>query len=819
MIMTLLKSCYTCYTLLLLLHSVVATAPPNFANDPRTAFLSVKRLGKAAASPSTLRNIAQWPLDELGASLAIAEFVATTAKFNWSPNEAMKAVSADRVKLTVPKPTNGQPDYNTTEYQRRYGEILEKYIPLFKQSESTAKRLCNRFRSLLGAMQGNFEVTSKVKVKSDFLLTLFDAHRHFLEGQKNFRAYDAIFTSQTDVKQPHRAFNAEKVRLAIKYHKSQIKADEQARKTGRSPLYLAYAKENFNALGDYSDFGFTNFNQLNICDKLPKRCRPGATTSAPPTSGGRKRRDTNVLCFHQFCLYDNTWQKNPAMSHTEFKFRTKRFAGIASVISLISSIASAAYTANEISSMRKAIANSNQAITEVVETISIAREDIDEINEKVDKLCDATFESLNLISKTYISKEIMTYEMNIQAILLDLDEMVTSAEAAFGNLRQNIFPHSIIQMDEMMNMFDELSTKAAENEQRLMFNDYTGLFQAHCDLVLADGRLFIVQHIPIISTNVNDPKFYMWTLNNSPILVGNVTFTFSQPKPYVVMDSKATQYKALSEWEFQQCRTYSLDGESHWHCPRTFSVYRRDVTRNCLVKLYLQDYTDLHDTCTVQIGHLSDFVSQISRHTFLIYSTIPDVIYKNCPNKATKVIPFNGFYNLTLDDGCDAETHSHHVYTGMDEIWHHSMVLEYKRIDLTNFFDGIHDFNSAINIIADHLNQIKQTQPKQIHLSKARALVQKAIEENSSGYWFSSNKYIILFVLAGITAITAIVTLSYFGYRFWSNYRLRRALAIAQQEQDDDNRIIEIRDDAQVVRQPMIRRQILHQPPNRAPVT
>ena len=78
MIMTLLKSCYTCYTLLLLLHSVVATAPPNFANDPRTAFLSVKRLGKAAASPSTLRNIAQWPLDELGASLAIAEFVATT---------------------------------------------------------------------------------------------------------------------------------------------------------------------------------------------------------------------------------------------------------------------------------------------------------------------------------------------------------------------------------------------------------------------------------------------------------------------------------------------------------------------------------------------------------------------------------------------------------------------------------------------------------------------------------------------------------------------------------------------------------------------
>ena len=162
----------------------------------------------------------------------------------------------------------------------------------------------------------------------------------------------------------------------------------------------------------------------------------------------------------------------------------------------------------------------------------------------------------------------------------------------------------------------------------------------------------------------------------------------------------------------------------------------------------------------------------------------------------------------------------------MDEIWHHSLVLEYKRIDLTTFFAGIHDFNSAINIIADHLNQIKQTQPKGIHLSKARALVQKAIEENSSGYWFSSNKYIILFVLAGITTVAAIVTLSYLGYRFWLTYRLRRALDVPHgghaipRRGHDDNRIIEIRnDDERMVQQPMLRRQILHQPPNLAPIT
>ena len=813
--MTLLQ---TCYTLLFLLHSVVANAPPSFANDPRTAFLSVRRLGLASVAPSTLRNIAGWDLDQLGASLAISEYVTSTARFNWHPNQALPAVTIERVKATVPKPKTGA-DYNNTEYKRRYAEILDRYEPLFKQSEGTATRLCNRFRSLLGAMKGNFEVTSKVKVKSDFLLTLFDAQRYFLQGHKNFRAYDDIFSSQADVKQAYRAFNAEKVRLAIKYHKSQLRADEKARETDRSPLYLAYENN--------QDFGFTNLNQLNICDILPKRCRQETPSSAapPPATGGKKKRSTDGQCFHKFCLQNSVWKHNPAMSHTDYKYRTKRFAGITAVISLISSIASAAYTANEISSMRKAIANSDKAITEVVETISIARDDIEEINEKVDQLCDATFESLNLISESFITREIQAYQMNVQAVLLDLDEMVTAAEAAFGNLRQNIFPHSIVQMDEMISMFDQLTTKAAQNEQRLMFSDYTGLFQAQCDLVLADGRLYIIQHIPIISTNVNEPKFYMWTLNNAPILIGNVTFTFSQPKPYIVMDSQATQYKSLSEWEFQQCKTYNLDGESHWHCPKTFSIYRRDTSRNCLVKLYLQDYTDLHETCNVKIGHLSDFVSQVTRHTFLIYSTIADSIYKNCPNKATKVIPYEGFYNLTLEDGCDAETHSHHVYTGMDEIWHHSLVLEYKRIDLTTFFAGIHDFNSAINIIADHLNQIKQTQPKGIHLSKARALVQQAIEENSSGYWFFSNKYIILFVLAGITTVAAIVTLSYVGYRFWLTYRLRRALDVPHEEHailrrgHNDNRIVEIRnDDERMVQQPMLRRQILHQPPNLAPI-
>ena len=818
------------YCIVIYAAVIDATAPILQADSPDLAYLSIQRLGKSTAAASTIRNISPYPLENLGTCILMTHFITAQALFNYDPVQAADATDIGVIretitdgKVKIKDPNNASKTIYKVPKQaaiNRYRNVFEDQMTMFQQNHETATRIADRFKTLLAALKGAFDIKTKNKVKSEFLLDLYLSQEEFLEHSlksTNLRELNDKIKMDTAIDATYRHLESQRIRYAIQAHRTQKAEFENDKRAGRqTSLYKSYYT---------NDYKFVPLDQVPICKVEAKFCETsadGESTTTPTTtvnSSGRKKRSTNTtLCFHRFCLENGNWIADEVMNHTAYHYREKRsFTAIGSVISLIGSVATAIWTSHEINAMRLAIADQNAAVSEVVENIAIAQNDITLLDEKVDKLVDATLAGLDMINITQVDLEMLKYKVEVQGVLIDLEERLAAAELGFSSLRNRQFPYSIVKASEMEAMYKALVEKTSMTQQELMLDDYTGLYTTTTDLILVNGFLYLVQNIPVITKTKGTPEFFMYTLSNRPILLANTTFTFSQPKPYVILNDKATIYKSLSQLEFDECQVFNHKAEAHFHCSRMFNVFRKDTSRNCLVKLFKQDYSDLHEVCDVHIGHLSDFVSQLSRNEFMIYSLDPDMVTIQCPHEATRIEQIHGFKNITIGDGCDASTRSHHIFSAYDAIWHHALVEEHKRVDLSGFFHEYGDFDKSLKIIADHLAGIKESQPKEMHLAKAKELLRRAQEQNQTGFWFSSNKYIILSVLVGFCGITLIVGLTYLLCHYYCAKKMRTAAAVQIHREPEHEAPVHDLDEVVELRQPIIR-QIQYHPANQGPV-
>ena len=804
-----------------------AAAPLLQADSPDLAYLSIQRLGKSTAAASTLRNVSPYPLENLGTCILITHFITAQARYNYDPNQAVDATDIEVIRkniaqgnVKIANPSGSGPKiYKIPDAtaRSRYRSILHDQRSMFSQNFDTATRIAERFKTLLAALKGAFDIKTKKPVKSEFLLDLYISQEEFLRNSlktQSLREINSKIQQDAAIKDAYRHLESQRIRYAIQAHRTQVAEFEEDKRAGRrTSLYDSYHT---------SDYKFTRLEEVPICKIEPSYCIGSAdgTTTVPPSttsvSGGRKKRST--MCFHRFCLEDGNWIADNVMDHTAYHYRQKRsFTAIGSVISLIGSVATAIYTSHEINAMRMALANQNEAVSEVVENIAIAQNDISLLNRKVDKLTDSTLAGLHWMNITQIDLEMVKYSVEVQGVLVDLEERLAAVELGFTSLRNRQFPYSIVKASEMEAMYKQLVEKTALTQQELMLDDWTGLYTTTTDLILVDGFLYLVQNIPVIGKSKGTPEFFMYTLSNRPILLANTTFTFSQPKPYVILDDKASMYKSLSQLEFNDCQVFNHKAESYFHCSRMYNVFRKDTSRNCLVKLFKQDYADLHDVCDVHVGHLQDYVSQLSRNEFMIYSPQPDMVTIQCPHEATRIEQIHGFENITIGDGCDANTQSHHIFSAYDAIFHHALVEEHKRVDLRGFFQEFGNLDDSLKVIAEHLESIKGSQPREMHLEKAKELLRKAKEQNQTGYWFSSNKYIILSVIVGFCGITLIVGLTFLLCQYYCAKRMRTAAAVRIHREPEPEAPVHNVDEVVELRQPIIR-QIQYHPANEGPI-
>ena len=114
--------------------------------------------------------------------------------------------------------------------------------------------------------------------------------------------------------------------------------------------------------------------------------------------------------------------------------------------------------------------------------------------------------------------------------------------------------------------------------------------------------------------------------------------------------------------------------------------------------------------CSVKLGHLDDFASQLSPSTFLLYAEDPEHVTVQCPRTASHTETFSGYSQITLDQGCTADTKSHRLFTVRDEIYFGSITQLQRPLDVSNIFSymGMTNVGKALEIIQSHFQMQRQ---------------------------------------------------------------------------------------------------------------
>ena len=282
-------------------------------------------------------------------------------------------------------------------------------------------------------------------------------------------------------------------------------------------------------------------------------------------------------------------------------------------------------------------------------------------------------------------------------------------------------------------------------------------------------------------------------LSLDPVLLSNTSFTYSSDYPVVITNKARTYFQELSNEQFSKCKHLTHTGRDFYFCQYNTGVFSKDVQSSCVMSLLHADPAS-SKTCKISIGHLSDYVKQVSHDTFLLYSPKADHLTVSCPRDGhRKMVPFTGFQRIQLEPGCMADTISHRIFRGLDEVHHRSLTTITRPINVQNLFSSLtSDVPKALSIIQGHLNQLMASNhPRSINLKDAQQAIAEALARESLWNRLQEHKFEIVM---GVSGFLLTLTLLYFTVRFVLYRRrrqaLQRELAQEQELQDQEPAII-----------------------------
>ena len=116
-------------------------------------------------------------------------------------------------------------------------------------------------------MKGAFDIKTKSKVKSEFLLDLYLSQEEFLRDSlksTNLRELNSKIELDTAIDAAYQHLESQRIRYAIQAHKTQKAEFESDKRAGRqTSLYKSYHRD---------DYKFTPLDEVPICKIEPSFC-------------------------------------------------------------------------------------------------------------------------------------------------------------------------------------------------------------------------------------------------------------------------------------------------------------------------------------------------------------------------------------------------------------------------------------------------------------------------------------------------------------------------------------------------------------------
>ena len=130
---------------------------------------------------------------------------------------------------------------------------------------------------------------------------------------------------------------------------------------------------------------------------------------------------------------------------------------------------------------------------------------------------------------------------------------------------------------------------------------------------------------------------------------------------YVALNSKHTEFRALTEAEFRSCRQtggiYICDNQSFVRkAPKTDTIKGKDGA-TCLFALSTQKYRLAASACRTHLSSAETAIDMVAPTVFALYSDEPTTCIVHCPNRDSPYnLPIQNLSLVTLPPGCSATT-------------------------------------------------------------------------------------------------------------------------------------------------------------------
>ena len=813
------------------------------ADGADVSAVAVNFLGYSSGSFSTLKNISKWPLKALGSNIALYSYLCEQIAKHFTLENALAAPEAAQRTYTFMDASGAvTPEQIQAEVTRRIHNIL----PILSKHRQLSSSLASRWGKFLQGLESSYGLDSNEKLKN-FLLGFYTAQQLHLEELPDIaKMEELIKTNALQLKQDNRTLQFAHIRESVLAGNISRHKEDQAVAFGhRSPLY-----QSFSSTGS---FPMQKPHQVDLC--VPPNVHPSCNTSAIPdtpppppkpveaihkkilqkhadlldlhqylnTLGGeRKKRETinhttsiqdhetpfvvdvkNSYCFWRWCKQlgtDQPWQR---VTDHQIRKLNKRFVfmavlAVASIISLLSSIAVGSYAGAEISYIHKSLSSTDKAVSSLIHSMDVLDGNLHRLDRKTDSIGEELVNVCKVVDLVNFDKTVLTLDAGLTDYYNSMSEHILDHELAFSDLRRSSFPYTLADFSSLQRLYAELKTRARQIGQTLLLDSPTGLFQTQTTLFFADQNPYLLSSIPTMSEQSQPLEILRLSLD--PVLLSNTSFTYSSDYPVVITNKERTFFQELTSDEFDNCKHLRHTGRDFYFCQYNSGVFSKDIKSSCIMSLLHSDPAS-SKVCQVTIGHLRDYVKQLDHETFLLYSPKEDHITVACPRDGhRKMIPFTGFHKIQLQPGCMADTVSHRIYRGLDEVHHRSLTTISRPIDVKQLFSSLtSNVPRALSIIQGHLEKlVADNHPVSINLDDAQQAIADALARE--GFWnrIQEHKFEILM---GISGLLLSLTLLYFTIRF-VNVRRRRLIQQREQRELEEEQFQQVPD---IIRQPPVR--------------
>ena len=372
-----------------------------------------------------------------------------------------------------------------------------------------------------------------------------------------------------------------------------------------------------------------------------------------------KSEDRKITAFSTTCIPDR--KKRSPMPYSAYipLSRPKRFLFVllglaisALVLGVTASLSLSIYDTAMISTLKSVDQAHQQALEDICLQQDVASKDLELLNNKIDTL--STSFSV-IVSEIAFDKTEVQWNM-ASNILFEgmhlLENEISKYERAMPELRNQRFPLSLTSANELQNLYDNSKLVAAQNHQRLYYPDPSGLLLSRTLLFTLDGNPFIMSVIPTVADKLGSYKVLKFT--GQHVSYGNMTysFKFQHEHPYLLVNDLQSEFKTMSQSEYDSCTTFQTAQGPALYCPQLSPVYDRNVQASCQMRLLRSNFLDLDQYCDVEMTHRSNYIHRVNITHYEIFSEDSNVARIRCSDSSDESQQFKGVMMIRIPPNC-----------------------------------------------------------------------------------------------------------------------------------------------------------------------